>query len=83
MLVFEQVCLSINSTCRLINWSKKADINHWLLLSFLQENEEVVTFLPETAIDHSFDEDHQVNKPLSECFLLDVTTEKYNCKNME
>lgn len=69
MLVFERVCLSINSTCRLINRSKKADINHWLLLSFLQENEEVVTFLPETAIDRSFDEDHRVNKPLSECFL--------------
>ena len=59
------------STCRLYNRSKKADINHWLLLSFLQENkeEEVETFLPETAIDRSFDEDHRVNKLLSGCFL--------------
>ena len=72
MLVFERVCLSINSTCRLYNQSKKADINHWLLLSFLQEHEEeeeVETFLPETAINCSFDEDHWVNKPLPECFL--------------
>ena len=72
MLVFERVCLSINhSTYRPYNRSKKADINHWLLLSFLQEKEEeeVETFLPETAIDCSFDEDHRVNKPLSECFL--------------
>lgn len=54
----------LNGRCRLCNRSKKW--NHWLLLSFLQENGEVVGFLPETAIDHSFDEDQQVDKLLSE-----------------
>ena len=76
--------VSINSRCRLYSWSKKADIKQWLLLSFLQENEEeVVTLPPKKVIEHSFDEDHRVNKPLSECFLLDVTIEKYDCQNMK
>jgi len=44
----------------------------------LQENGEVVGFLPETAIDHSFDEVHQVDKLLSEYNVFSRMLQKKN-----